>query len=132
MSVTRSFTTSMNNPEILSEALKKLGYKPEVLKEGKKIRGHAGEMSRQLCTVILKKEDTRRGADIGFSQAGAGNFEMVTDTYVNNDIRPDKFNAQIQVEYSKIQARRIAAKAGATFMGETNRNGKIILRFAKA
>jgi hypothetical protein len=86
MSVTRTQQTTMNDQDCLTDALKELNFSPTVNSNPSKIRGHASEMSKEACQVVLRKEDTGRGADIGFSRVGDGNFAIVTDTYVNRDL----------------------------------------------
>jgi hypothetical protein len=82
MSFTRTQQTTMNDQGCLVDALKECGYKPTVNEKPTQIRGHLSEMSKEACQVVLRKEDTGRQADIGFSQVGDGNFSIVTDTYV--------------------------------------------------
>jgi hypothetical protein len=132
MSVTRTQTTTMNDQKTLCDALKAIGEKPTT-QTAATVRGHGSEKSREKCDIVLRKEDTGRGADIGFSKGTDGNYMIVTDTYVNRDLNGNKleeFSNRLKQNYSKINARKAAAKAGGVFMGERAVNGKIVMRFA--
>lgn len=132
MSYTTVQPTNMNNRDLLVDGLKSLGYKPEVDEAGRKIRGDRTETSRQYCQVILEKETTGLKADIGFSQAGSGMFDVVTDTFVNNSsvLKLPDFVSKVKVAYQKAFAKQKARKAGATFLGErTMPDGSLKLQF---
>jgi hypothetical protein len=133
MSLIRQQTTEMSEQDCLVEALKKTGYSPAV-QERAPIRGHYDEMSTEGCEIVLKKEDTGRKADIGFSKQKDGTFTVVTDTYVNRDLSDlSKFATGIKVEYVKAHGRKIARKNGMIFKGERKlTNGKTRMVFAQA
>ncbi len=135
MSYTRTLKTQMTDRDTLCEALKNLGHKA-TKQEAATIRGHYNEKSKEKCDVVLRKEDTKRGADVGFHKASDGTYQLVTDTYVNRDLEGKKMTEFVEglfVEYNKVKVRKVAKSVGATFLGERKMpNGNIVLRFAKA
>jgi hypothetical protein len=135
MSYTKTQQTQMTDQSTLCEALKNLGHKATVQEPGT-IRGHYNERSSQKCDVVLRKEDTKRQADIGFTKSKDGSYTLVTDTYVNRDLEGKKMTEFVEglfVEYNKVKVRKVAKSVGATFLGERKTaTGQIILRFAKA
>jgi hypothetical protein len=132
MSFTRTQQTTMNDQDCLADALKECGYKVTVNEKPAQIRGHMSEKSKEHCQLVLRKEDTKREADIGFSQVGDGNFTIVTDTYVNKDLSDlAKFENQIKAKYTVSMARKIARKHGYTYLGTKQlNNGRTQVQFA--
>jgi hypothetical protein len=139
MSVIRQQKTDISDQGCLVQGLKDLGFNPTV-QEPAPIRGHYKELSKEKCGVVLRQEDTKnssgafRKADIGFAKQADGSFSIVTDTYVNSDLKDLKeFSAKIKVAYVKASSRKVAAKAGLVYKGTTKLpNGKTRLAFVTA
>lgn len=131
MSFVKQQATEMTDQGCLVEALKKSGYTPTV-QEAAPIRGHRSEKSKELCEIVLRKEDHDRDADIGFSKQKDGTYTLVTDTYVNRDIKLDEFAAKLKVQYLQAHGKKIAKKAGLVFKGTKSKNGVTRMTFAVA
>lgn len=132
MSSFRTQETNINDAQCLTDALKAMGYKPEVNKEKVGVRGHGYESRK--AEIILKKEDLKEGGDVGFAKGKDGNFSIVTDTYVmRNGFQLEKFTKEIKQKYAEVKIRKQAATAGLTFLKRVDvGNGGFKMQFVKA
>lgn len=134
MSIVRSQETELTDRNCIADALQeKYNLKATLLEKPEKIRGHYNEKSTELCDIVVKKEDSGRGCDIGFSKGADGKYKLVTDTYVNRDMTDmNKWVGELKIPYARSQARKIAKQQGLVFRGEkVLSNGKVRLQFAK-
>lgn len=131
MSFVKQQQTEMTDQGCLTEALQKLGYKPKV-QERAPIRGHYDEKSKEGCEIVLAKEDTNRKADIGFSKQKDGTYTLITDTFVNRDLKLDEFAIEVKVQYLQSHGKKLARKNGLVYKGTSSKNGKTRMVFAVA
>jgi hypothetical protein len=116
----------MNDQTTICDALKDLGYKPEVHETKAKVRGHGSETN--MAEIILKKEDISDGGDIGFAKGKDGNYTLVGDEYVIRKSENKLANVAkvVAVAYATAKAKKIAKVAGYEFLGvrQITKNGK--------
>lgn len=126
MSCFRTQNTEMNDKVTLCDALKSLGYKPEVNDKKESVRGHGSETYK--AEIILKKEDIGDGGDIGFSMGKDGKYNVVGDEYVlrKSDHKLSAITKQVVPAYAVAKAKKIAKNAGMEFIGyrQVTKNGK--------
>lgn len=127
MSNFRTQSTEMNDAKCLEDTLRGLGYKPSVSETEQNVRGHYNETRK--ATIILKKEDLKTGADVGFSKDSKGNYTVVADTWVlnQNKFKLEDFVKKVTTGYAVTKAKRIALQNGFEFLGmkEVTVNGKV-------
>jgi hypothetical protein len=134
MSNFRQQKTNINDQQSLTDALKTLGYTPQVNKEKVSVRGHGYETKK--AEIILRKEDLKNGGDIGFSKSKDGSFEIVTDTYVMRNFNLDEFTSKVKKQYAEEKIKATAKKHGLVLMGRQviDKNGqqqvKVVYRLA--
>jgi hypothetical protein len=76
----------INDKALLKRALATLKHSFEEHDKPIRIRGYGGEMLRTRCEVVLSRDVTRMGADIGFHQEADGTFTVVSDSYANENL----------------------------------------------
>ena len=80
------------------------------------IRGYRQETLSLRCELVLSRDVTGLGADIGFHQGPDGTFTMVSDSYANEDL--PKFIRELKRTYEEEKA---IAKARALGYKVTSR-----------
>ncbi len=102
-----SFHLDERLPKISDKALLKRALttlKHEFVEHEKptRIRGYAHEMLRIPCELVLSRDTTRMGADIGFHQEADGSFTIVSDSYANENL--PEFIATLKRTYEEEKA----------------------------
>lgn len=115
MSCFRATQTQMTDQECIVDALKTMGYDPQVNEEKVKVRGHGSETKK--AEIILRKEDLKDGGDIGFNKTADGSYSIVGDSYVLHKNNMDKLNKTLKVTYAEAKVRKIAKSKNLWFNG---------------
>lgn len=107
--------SSMNDERCLLDALKHLNYSP-VVAANQTVRGDTARDSRKGYSVVLKREDTQYGGDIGFKLED-GFYTVGMDPYVVRGTTPQAFLKQVEGEYTVAKAKATAKKLGLRPIG---------------
>lgn len=92
----------INNKALLKQALSALKYAFVEHEKPVHIRGFAEEKLRIPCELVLSRDRTRMGADIGFHQEADGSFTLVSDSYANENL--PQFIADLKRTYEEEKA----------------------------
>lgn len=76
----------INDKALLKRALATLKYSLVEHEKPVRIRGFAEEVLPIRCELVLSRDATRMGADIGFHQEADGTFTLVSDSYANENL----------------------------------------------
>lgn len=92
----------INNRALLKQALTALKYSFVEHEKPVFIRGFAEEKLRIPCELVLSRDTTRMGADIGFHQEADGSFTLVSDSFANENL--PQFLADLKRTYEEEKA----------------------------
>ena len=95
---------------LLLAALASMGHEAVVHPHPIRIRGYGQEMLPTPCEIVLTRETTGLGADIGFHRESDGRFSVVSDSYANQDM--DKFVSDLRRTYHEEKAVHTARLQG--------------------
>ena len=120
--------SSMNNERCLVDTLSHMGYSP-VVESNQTVRGDTAADARKGYDVVLKKEATGYGGDIGFKLEDNA-YVLGMDPYVVRGFTPQSFLKQVEGEYVVTRAKDTAKKLGLRLTGTKNVkvNGKQVTR----
>lgn len=76
----------INDKILLERALATLGHPFVEHEKPVPIRGFAEEILPTRCEIVLSRNSTRLGADIGFHQEADGTFTLVSDSFANKNL----------------------------------------------
>lgn len=131
MSYFREMKTNLKDEACIVDALKQMGYKPEVSETPQTVRGHYNEGRK--AEIVLRKEDIKDGGDIGLQKGKDGNYKVIADTYVLHKFKLDKFSDELTQKYGEVKSVKIAKLRGFTLKGRSvDKNGVVKLTFTHA
>jgi hypothetical protein len=110
MSHFSSVKSQIKDLECLLEALKDLGYKPQVYEDPTRLRGYRNDLREQRAHVVVPKEQiSRLSNDLGFYREADGTYSMVISDY--DQAGPLKtFKEQIHVNYATKKVEKLVSK----------------------
>ena len=76
----------ISNRDFLLQALTTLQFAYDVHAQPVPVRGYQQEILDTRCEIVLPREKTGLGADIGFHQENNGTFTLVSDSYANDKL----------------------------------------------
>lgn len=112
----------INDKALLKRALATLKHTVTEHEQPVPIRGYRQEILRVRCELVLSRDVTRMGADIGFHQEQDGSFTIVSDSFANSGL--PQFIRDLKRTYEEEKA---IAKARALGYRVTSR-GKWVQR----
>jgi hypothetical protein len=92
----------INDKGLLKRALATLKYSFTEHDQPVAVRGFAEEILQTRCELVLCRDKTRFGADIGFHQEADGCFTVVSDSYANANL--PEFMATLKRTYEEEKA----------------------------
>jgi len=128
-------TTSLTDETYLVEALRELGYEPEVCREGKALIGYMGDERAERAQIIIRRKHLDSASnDIGFARDGNGAYRAVISEYDRGIGFDDAWIGRVSQTYKERQTMAVARAKGYIFKGreviDTPRGKKVQLRFA--
>ena len=119
----------------LVEALKELGYTPEVCAEGASLFGYMGDERPERANVVIRRQRLDPASnDIGFRRDKSGIYRAIISEYDRRIGFDDAWLGRIAQAYKERQTRAVAKAKGYVFQGrqivETPQGKKVQLRFA--
>lgn len=127
--------TTLNDEHYLVEALRELGYQPEVCPEGKPLVGYLGDARAERAQIIIPRRQLDAASnDIGFARDESGVYQAIVSEYDRGIGFDDAWLGRIVQIYKERQTMAVARARGYVFKGkeviETAQGKKIQLRFA--
>ena len=127
--------TSLTDERYLVEALRELGYEPEVCPEGRPLVGYVGDQRAERAHVIIPRGQLDSASnEIGFARDDGGVFQAVVSEYDRSIGFNDAWLGRLAQVYKERQTMAVAKAKGYVFKGKevihTPQGKKIQLRFA--
>jgi len=123
----------INDKVLLKRALATLKHSVTEHEQPVVIRGYGEEKLRIPCELVLSRDVTDMGADIGFHQEQDGTFTMVSDSYANKDLQQFIRNLKRTYEEEKAIAKARALGYRVTSRGKwVQRNNEEFLQLVVA
>ena len=135
MSKYLELTTKVTDEQYLVEALKALGYEPEVCREGKSLIGYLGDERNERAQVVIPRGQLDSASnDIGFVRDGSGVYQAIISEYDRGIGFDETWLGRLAQVYKERQTMAVAKAKGYVFKGreviDTPQGKKIQLRFA--
>lgn len=132
MSSYNEIETQFSDQGCLVEALKELGYQPQVTEKPANLEGYHGDKRTQTAEIIIPRRQVGGASnDVGFKKNADGTFTAIISDYD----RSSNFGVKKQAELKKVYAEKMAIKQakanGLKFVGKkqtTNKEGNPITR----
>ena len=127
--------TSVTDERYLVEALRELGYRPEVCPEGRALVGYLGDKRAEQAQIIIPRGQLDSASnDIGFARDGTGIYQAIVSEYDRGIGFDDPWLGRLVQVYKERQTMAVAKTKGYVFKGkdviDTPQGKKIQLRFA--
>jgi Protein of unknown function (DUF1257) len=127
--------TKVTEERFLIEALRELGYRPDVCPEGRYLIGYQGDQRQERAHVIVPRQQLDCASnDIGFARDATGVFRALISEYDRGIGFDHAWLGRVAQIYKERQTMAIAKTKGYVFKGkeiiETPQGKKIQLRFA--
>jgi Protein of unknown function (DUF1257) len=128
-------STALTDERYLVEALRELGYEPEVCREGKALVGYMGDERAERAQIIVRRRHLDSASnDIGFARDGSGVYRAIISEYDRGIGFDDAWIGRLSQAYKERQTMAVAKAKGYVFKGreiiDTPQGKKIQLRFA--
>ena len=127
--------TSVTDERYLVEALRELGYQPELCPEGRPLVGYLGDKRAEQAQIIIPRGQLDSASnDIGFARDGTGVYQAIVSEYDRGIGFDDAWLGRLVQVYKERQTMAVANSKGYVFKGkdviDTPQGKKIQLRFA--
>jgi hypothetical protein len=127
--------TSLTDERYLVEALRELGYEPEVCREGRPLVGYLGDKRGEQAHIIIPRGQLDAASnDIGFARDKGGVYQAMISEYDRGIGFNDAWLGRLVQVYKERQTMAVAKAKGYVFKGRevihTPQGKKIKLRFA--
>lgn len=135
MSKYAELRTVIGDGPILADALRDLGYRPEVTGEPQSLHGYMGDQRPEKATIIIRRNQLDSASnDIGFARGPDGTFRAIISEYDRSIGFDDAWLGRIAQTYKERQTMSVAKAKGYVFKGrevvQTPQGKTVRLRFA--
>ena len=127
--------TNLTDERYLVEALREVGYEPEVCPEGRPLVGYVGDQRAERAHVIIPRGQLDAASnEIGFARDNGGVYQAIVSEYDRGIGFNDVWLGRLVQVYKERQTLAVAKAKGYVFKGKevihTPQGKKIQLRFA--
>jgi len=127
-------STKLTDERYLVEALRELGYDPEVCREGRPLVGYMGDERTVRAQIIIRRRQLDSASnDIGFARDGPGVYQAIISEYDRGIGFDDAWLGRLSQVYKERQTMAMAKAKGYIFKGRevinTPQGKKVQLRF---
>ncbi len=127
--------TVLREEELLLDALKEMGYQPEVYPEGAPLNSYYSEQEAKVANIIIRRQHVQGAyGDIGFTRQPNGQFAMVKDELDEYHGYGAKWLGHVQQLYKEKQTLAMARSKGYILKGrevvQTKEGQQVRLQFA--
>ena len=122
--------TEYNDPECIIEALKELGYEPEVHDVAVPLHGYKGDKRKQTAEIVIpRKQMGSASNDLGFQRQADGKYKLIISEY---DIRQKRFDEKkMKQEYAAKKIYKTARTRGFRVVSERREKNQIHIRLRR-
>lgn len=105
--------TALVEEKHLVDALRELGYRPEVWPQGAKLHRYYSEQEEKTAHVIIRRHELPGSfGDIGFVKQSDGRFQMISDELDQHSQSGEKWLGRVQQAYKERQTLAVARAKG--------------------
>ena len=127
--------TKLTDERYLVEALRELGYDPEVCRQGRPLVGYMGDERTEQAQIIIRRRQLDSASnDIGFARDGSGVYQAIISEYDRGIGFDGAWLGRLSQVYKERQTMAVAKAKGYIFKGRevinTPQGKKVQLRFA--
>jgi hypothetical protein len=127
--------TTVTDERYLLEALRELGYHPDVCRDGRPLVGYQGDKRAERAQVIIPRTQLDSASnEIGFARDANGVFQAIISEYDRGIGFNESWLGRVAQIYKERQTMAVAKAKGYVFKGkeviDTPQGKKIQLRFA--
>ena len=127
--------TVLSEERFLVEALRELGYSPDVSHEGMSLYGYLGDERPEKAHIVIRRRQLDSASnDIGFARDANGVYRALISEYDRGIGFNDGWLGRVAQTYKERQTMAVAKSKGYRFVGrqvfETPTGKKVQLRFA--
>jgi hypothetical protein len=135
MSKYAELRTVIDDEALLTEALRDLGYLPEIASEPRSLSGYLGDERPEKATIIIRRNQLDSASnDIGFARGPDGTFRAIISEYDRSIGFDDAWLSRLAQAYKERQTMSVANAKGYVFKGrevvQTPQGKTVRLRFA--
>ena len=135
MSKYEELRTVFSDERFLIEALRDLGYNPEVSGDGLSLYGCLGDERPEKAQVVIRRRQLDSASnDVGFARDANGVYRALISEYDRGIGFNDAWLGRVAQTYKERQTMAVAKSKGYRFLGrqvvETPAGKKVQLRFA--
>ncbi|MBX9603450.1 MAG: DUF1257 domain-containing protein [Bryobacteraceae bacterium] len=135
MSKYEELRTVLSDEGFLVEALRDLGYNPDVSREGLSLHGYLGDERPEKAQIVIRRRQLDSASnDIGFARDANGIYRALISEYDRGIGFNDAWLGRVAQTYKERQTMAVAKSKGYRFLGrqvvETPAGKKVQLRFA--
>ncbi len=131
MSKYKAIQTEWNSQESLVQALKDLGYHPEVHQEAAHLFGYTGDRRQDTAHVIVRRAEISGSAnDLGFVKLPSGKMGVIIsdwDSASQEKGRGAYIVQQLKQAYAVADLTRRAKQQGLSVVKKVNKQGKMMI-----
>ncbi len=135
MSKYEELRTVLSEERFLVEALRDLGYSPEVSNEGLSLYGYLGDERAEKAHIVIRRRQLDSASnDIGFARDEGGVYRALISEYDCGIGFDDAWLGRVAQTYKERQTMAVAKSKGYRFLGrqvvESPAGKKVQLRFS--
>ena len=132
MSEYNEIQTEYADQDCLVDALKDMGFQPQVSEKAQNLEGYHGDKRTQTAEIIIPRRQVGGASnDVGFKKDANGKFTAIISDYDKGGNFGTKKQQQLKQLYAEKVAMKQAKKNGLKFMGKkqtTDKAGKPVTR----
>lgn len=126
-------TTEFKDAELLCEALRELGYTPQLHQTAQHLTGYQGDQRAETAEIIIPRAQVGNSAnDVGFKRNANGTYGAIISEYDGSVNCTPAWQKRLKSTYAEKAVMRQAKRGGLKFAGKETKNGKVQLKFVKA
>ncbi|MCA2969335.1 MAG: DUF1257 domain-containing protein [Acidobacteriaceae bacterium] len=135
MSKYEELRTVLSDERFLLEALRDLGFSPDVSGEGLSLYGYLGDERPEKANIVIRRRQLNSASnDIGFARDANGVYRALISEFDRGIGFDDAWLGRVAQTYKERQTMAVAKAKGYRFLGrqvvETQAGKKVQLRFA--
>lgn len=124
--------TQYKDAELLCEALREMGYKPELHATAQHLTGYQGDKREETAEIIIPRSQVGNAAnDVGFKKNANGTYGAIISQYDAGANCTPAWQKRLKSTYAEKAVMKQAKRGGLKFAGKTTVKGKVVLKFLK-
>ena len=119
MSSYNEIQTTFSDQGCLVEALKEMGYQPQVSEKPQHLEGYRGDERTQKAEIIIPRKQVGGASnDVGFKRNENGTFTAIVSDYDKGSCFGTKKQKELKALYAEKHSMKLAKANGLKFVGK--------------